>query len=212
MTFPQPDPRWTPDEVARTIRRRFLLMELLGVFLIVLGVVALSSAVIASLATTFLIGSLLLAAGGAQIAVTVAFWRRRRGGFFLGIVLGLLCLGAGFLCLTRPESSLGAITLILGGYFISSGIIRLVVSLQERFPGWGWGLVSSLSELFLGVMTLVFWPTSSLFVLGTILGVQLLFSGMTALTLGLAARRILTRTGEPRDVEHHHRPATRFQH
>jgi uncharacterized membrane protein HdeD (DUF308 family) len=212
MTFPEPDPRWTPEEVAQTIRRRFLWMELLGVFLIVLGVVALSSAVVASFATTFIFGGLLLAAGASQLAVTVAFWRRRRGGFLLGIVLGVLCLGAGLLCLIRPASSLRAITFILGGYFIGSGTIRFLVNQQERFPGWAWGLVSSLSELFLGVLTLAFWPTSSLFVLGTILGVQLLFSGMSALNVGRAVRRILTPTPEPQDVEHHHRPATRFQH
>ena len=212
MTFPEPDSRWTADEVARTVRQRSRWMEILGISLIVLGVVALSSTVVASFATTLLLGGLLVAAGAGQIAVTVAFWRRRRGGFLLGIILGALCLGAGALCLIRPASSLRAITFILGGYFIGSGTIRFLVNQQERFPGWAWGLVSSVSELLLGVLTLAFWPTSSLFILGTILGVQLIFSGTTAFNVGLAVRRILTPLPEPQAVEHHHRPATRFQH
>jgi uncharacterized membrane protein HdeD (DUF308 family) len=212
MTFPDPDPRWTTQEVAQTIRRRSWWMEALGMGLIVLGVFAISSAALASLATTFLIGGLLLAAGASQIAVTVAFWRRRRGGFALGIILGALCLGAGTLCLIRPASSLEAITFILGGYFIGSGTVRFLINQQERFPGWGWGMASSISELLLGVLAIAFWPTSSLFVLGTVLGVQLIFSGTTAFNVGLAVRRILAQPPEPTDVEHHHRPATRFQH
>ena len=62
MTFPDPDPRWTIQEVLQSIRRRSLWMEVLGLLLIVLGVIAVSSAMVASLATTFLIGGLLLAA------------------------------------------------------------------------------------------------------------------------------------------------------
>jgi uncharacterized membrane protein HdeD (DUF308 family) len=212
MTFPDPDPRWTTQEVAQTIRRRSLWMEVLGLLLIALGVIAVSSAVLASLATTLLIGGLLLVAGAAQIGVAVAFWRRRRGGFALGIVLGVLCLGAGTLCLIRPASSLAAITFILGGYFIGSGAVRFLINQQERFPGWGWGVVSAVSELLLGVLMIAFWPTSSLFVLGTILGVQLIFSGVATFNVGLAVRRILASHPEPQDVEHHHRPATRFQH
>jgi uncharacterized membrane protein HdeD (DUF308 family) len=212
MAFQDPADRWTYQEVAETVRRRSLGMEILGILLIVLGIAALSALVIASLATTLLIGGVLVMAGVGQIAAAVAFWRRRGGGFALGILLGALCLVAGLLCIGRPAAGLQALTLILGGYFVASGTARFLINMRERFPGWSWGVVSSLSELLLGVLTLAWWPHTSLFVLGTLLGVQLLFSGATAFAVGHAVRKILAPVPEPHDVEHHHRPATRFQH
>src|SRR5262245_9165810 len=176
MAFPDPAPKWTYQEVADTVRRRSLWMEVLGILLIVLGFFALAFEVAASYATTYLIGGVLLAAGSAQIILTGAFWRRRVGGFALAIILGFLCIIAGLLCLLYPTPSLVAITLILGGYFIASGIARIVVNFRERFPGWGWGVASALAELLLGVLTLGFWPSTSLIILGVILGVQLIFS------------------------------------
>jgi uncharacterized membrane protein HdeD (DUF308 family) len=212
MMFPDPGDRWTYREVAETVRRRWLWMEILGALLIVLGIISLSALVIASLATTFLIGGLLIVAGIVQTTAAVAFWRRHGGSFALGIILGALCILAGLLCIGRPAAGLHALTLILGAYFIASGAARFLINVRERFPGWSWGVVSSLSELLLGVLTLAWWPNTSLFVLGTLLGIQLLCSGTTAFAVGHAVRKILSPLPEPKDVEHHHRPATRFQH
>jgi len=210
MAFPDPDPRWTPQEVALSVRKRTLWMELLGAGLILLGVIALGFVVVASVATTIFIGVLLILAGLAQIGATIAFWDRRRGGFALGIILGCLCLVAGILCVSNPAASLQALTLILGLYFVGSGVARSIISVRERFPGWGWGIATSAAEILLGVLTLAWWPNTSLFVLGTILGVQLIFSGTTAFAVGSAIRAILAPlAGEP---ARHERPRTRFQH
>jgi len=210
MTFPDPDPRWTLQEVSNSIRKRSLWMELLGVGLIVLGVIALGFVVAASVATTYLIGILLLLAGGAHVTVAGTFWDRRRGGFFLGIILGALSIFAGILCLVYPGGSLQALTLILGCYFVGSGIARSIINVRERFPGWAWGIATSASEILLGVLTLAWWPGTSLFVLGTILGVQLIFSGTTAFAVGSAIRSILG--PRPEEPVRHERPGTRFQH
>ena len=142
MKFPDSADRWTCSEVAETVRRRSMWMEILGGLLIVLGIIALSSLVIASLATTFLIGGLLIVAGIAQTAAAVAFWRRRSGSFILGIILGTLCILAGLLCIGRPAAGLQALTLILGAYFVASGSARFLINMRERFPGWSWGVVS----------------------------------------------------------------------
>jgi len=210
MAFPDPAPRWTDQEVADTVRRRSLWMDLLGLLLILLGMTALGFVVAASFVTTYMIGGLLLAAGVGQIATTVAFWRRRRGGFLLGILLGVLCLIAGILCVAQPAATLQVLTLILGAYLIIGGVARFAINASERFPGWGWGVATALSELLLGVLTLAWWPNTSLFVLGTILGFQLIFSGTTAVAVGMTVRAILTLHDE--EPPRHERPRTRFQH
>jgi uncharacterized membrane protein HdeD (DUF308 family) len=211
MAFPDPDPRWTLQEVTATVRERTRWLELLGVGLILLGVLALGFVVLASVATTFLIGALLFVAGAAQIAAAIAFWQRRGGGFILGIILGALCVVSGVLCWINPGAGMQVLTLILGVYFVGSGIARSIINVQERFPGWGWGIATAASEVLLGVLTLAWWPNTSLFMLGAIVGVQLIFSGTTAFAVGSAVRAMLA----PRAAEetpHHERPATRFQH
>jgi uncharacterized membrane protein HdeD (DUF308 family) len=209
MTFGDPHPRWTVERVADAVRRRSLGMEVLGGALVVLGLIALSYVMIASVATTLLLGGLLLVSGVAQIAAAIAYWRRRDGGFALGVLLGGLCVVAGLCCLVFPAASLAALTLVLGCYFIATGVARVWISVRERFPGWGWAVVSALAEFLLGTLTLAGWPRSSLFLLGALLGIQLILSGVTAFLLGSTVRGILAPRGGAVETR---RPATRFQH
>jgi uncharacterized membrane protein HdeD (DUF308 family) len=201
--------RWNHQTIADVVRRRSLWMEVLGAALIALGFFALIAVESASLASVYLIGGVLLASGAAYMAATWAYWRTRSGGFATGILLGALCIIAGILCITRPAGSLVAITFVLGTYFLATGVIRLAVALYHRLPGWGWATAMAIIDLLLGFLILAWWPVSSLVVPGTLLGVQLLASGVAAVTTGAAIRGLLAPgSEEPRSG----RPATRFQH
>ena len=205
----EPGPNWTYQTIAESVRKRSLWMEILGALLILYGIIALGTAVTASFVSIFLIGGLLLAAGVTQIAATIGYWiRRRRAVFVLGLVLGSLCAVAGILCLTNPTQSLEVLTFIVALYFLASGIVRLAVTATARFPGWGWGIASAVAEALLGILILSMGPTGGLVVVGTLLGVQLIMSGISAVATGAAVRRILAPRAEP----HRGRPATRFQH
>jgi uncharacterized membrane protein HdeD (DUF308 family) len=207
MAYLDADPRWTFQAISETVRKHVRWMEVLGVVMILLGFVALSFVVTSSLVSTLLIGSLLIASGVTQIAVTIGYWQQRRGGFTVGLALGCLCTIAGILCLMNPVRSLEAITFILAIYFIGSGIIRLPITVTERFPGWGWGVVASVADILLGVLILAWWPGASLVILGTFLGIELIITGTSAFLSGMSVRKLL----EPHP-EVSHRPATRFQH
>lgn len=201
--------RWNHQTIADAVRRRSLWMELLGAALIALGLFALIAVVAASLAGVFLIGGLLLAAGALYVSMTAVYWRLHSGGFALGILLGILCGIAGILCITRPAGSLIAITFVLGTYFLTTGVVRLAAALYHRLPGWGWATAVAVVDLLLGLLILAWWPMSSFVVPGTLLGVQLVASGVAAITTGSAMRGVLASgPKEPRSG----RPATRFQH
>jgi uncharacterized membrane protein HdeD (DUF308 family) len=201
---------WSFRSVAESVRVSSRWMEVMGFVLILCGIVALGSAVAASLATTFVLGGALLTAGVLQIALTIAYWIRRRAGFSLGIILGCLCVIAGLFCLSNPAETLRVLTFILALYCISSGAVRLTITLSERFPGWGWGVVAALADAVLGILILAWWPATSLIVLGTLVGVQLIISGANAFATGHAVRRFLAPIEPHRHIPG--RPATRFQH
>src|SRR4029079_14644226 len=65
----------------------------LGILLIIIGCLAVSSAFVATLATMIFLGFVMLLAGVMEVAG--AFWVRHRGGFFLGLLMGVLLFLAG---------------------------------------------------------------------------------------------------------------------
>jgi uncharacterized membrane protein HdeD (DUF308 family) len=208
MSAFEPGPVWTYQAIADSVRRRSLWMEILGALLILYGIIALAYTVTASFVSIFLIGGLLLAAGVTQIAGTIGYWIRRRAVFVMGLILGSLCTIAGMLCLLFPAQSLEVLTFTIGMYFLVTGIVRISVTAIVRFPGWGWGVASAVAEALLGILILSMGPTGSPVVVGTVVGVQLIMSGISAVATGAAVRRILSPRGEPPG----RRPATRFQH
>ena len=81
-------------------------------------------------------------------------------------------------------------TLLLGAGLVASGIMRIILAFQLKDGApWGWVAVSGLITLLVGVLILAQWPVSSLWVLGTFLGIDLLFAGVSWLVVGLALRR-----------------------
>ena len=66
--------------------------------------------------------------------------------------------------------------------------IYLAFQMQEG-ARWGWVAFSGVITALLGLMILAQWPVSGLFVLGTFLGVDLLFTGFSWINFGLALKQ-----------------------
>ena len=88
-------PRQELRHELNALRGNWIWFVLLGVALLVLGIVALGSVVIASLAATAAIGVLLLLGGAAE--AMGAFWCRGWSGFFLELLSGVLSIVVGLL-------------------------------------------------------------------------------------------------------------------
>jgi uncharacterized membrane protein HdeD (DUF308 family) len=166
----------------------------MGVALIVLGVAAISSAFIATLATMVVFGILLLL--GAIFQVVTAFWGRGWRGFFLHMLAGILYLVAGVFLIESPAAAAVGLTLLVAAFLLVGGVFRIVVSLVERFDGWGWSLLNGIVSLLLGAAIWRQWPLDGDWVIGLFVGIEMLFSGLSWVMLGLAVRSG-TRAGRP---------------
>ena len=163
-------------------------LVVLGAALIVLGLLALGSPWVATLATAVVIGVLLLVSG---IAETVgALWSRGWNGFILHLLSGVLSLVVGLLVLRAPGDAVLALTLLLACLLTAGGIFKVVVALTTRFAAWGWPLASGIIDLILGVLIGLEWPASGVWVLGVFIGISLLFRGVNWIGLGLALRAV----------------------
>ena len=178
------------DEL-RQIGNRWGHFLALGIILIILGTLAIMFSFIASLAVALTFG-ILLAVGGV-VQIVTSFWASRWGGFFLGLVLGLLYLVAGIFMVRHPISAIEAITLVMAFAYMVGGIMRIAFGATHRVVGAGWVLVNGIISLVLGIWIWVMWPWKTLWVPGLFVGIDLLFLGWSWVMLGAAVK-----PGQPR--------------
>ena len=72
----------------------------------------------------------------------------------------------------------------------ADGILRIVISFKLKpVNGWGWMLAGGILNLVFAMMVGWQFPASSLWVVGTLVGVSLISAGSTTITLAGAARK-----------------------
>jgi uncharacterized membrane protein HdeD (DUF308 family) len=152
----------------------------------IVGFVALSSAVVSTLASVLVFGILLMVGGVVQIVN--AFMARSWKGFFGHLFVGLLHFVVGEILFEHPQVAAEALTLLLAAAFLVGGAIQLVHGLMESFPGRGWVLLSGFITLLLGISIWRQWPESSLWIIGVLIGIDLVFSGWSWVMLGLTVK------------------------
>jgi uncharacterized membrane protein HdeD (DUF308 family) len=167
-----------------SLRESRVLLIGMGIVLILLGAVAIGSSFIATYATVLVFGMLLLL--GAIFQVFTAFWGRRWRGFFLHLLAGVLYFIAGLFMIENPVAAAVGLTLLVAACLLVGGILRIIFSVAERFDGWRWMLLNGLVSLLLGFSIWSQWPLSGQWVIGLFVGIEILFSGLSWLMLGLA--------------------------
>ena len=151
---------------------------------------AIVSPAIAGMAVTAFFGWLLIFSGILHLAY--AWQAGRPGAVVWEILLGILYGGIGFYLLARPVAGLESLTLALAFYLVLEGVLEFVLSFQLRpLPGSGWLLFDGIVTLVLAAMIGSAWPISSVWAIGTLVGVSMFFSGITRLMLSAAVRRIV---------------------
>ncbi|MFO0947500.1 MAG: HdeD family acid-resistance protein [Planctomycetota bacterium] len=181
----------TPEEldVLRKSRGWFFLM---GFVMLLSGSLAISWSCMTTLtiAVTWMLGWILLVSGAAEI---VSSFRAGKGsGRLVHLFLGILYALVGLMVIDQPVDSAIIFTRFIAIFLIIGGIFRIVISLLDRFPGWGAVLLNGIVTFALGLMIYRQWPASGLWVIGMFFGVDLILNGwawiMLAVALGKPAR------------------------
>ncbi len=105
------------------------------------------------------------------------------------LLAALLYLVVGGGTVLMPLLSLEWWTLLIGCAILSAGIIRAGVAISLwNTPGRFWRCFNAIISLVLGVMIIWSWPESSAWLIGTLIAVEMIFSGWTLMFLALAPR------------------------
>ena len=161
----------------------------LGILFIVLGMIGVAGQTLFSFISINVLGAFLIVGGVLQGAHAL----KSHGWKSVGIqaLLAVMYIAAGIYSWAFPIPALEVITLWLAAIFFVTGFLRLVSAFQHRLFGeWFWLVLSSAISILLGVMIMNSFPSSSLWLPGLLIAVELLLQGWSMLFLGLAARSL----------------------
>lgn len=183
---PIPEKPGSLGSIIERLRHRWGWFVAVGVLITLLGLAALLLVVSATIASVFAIAIFMIVAGGAEIVMgfNAHNWCR----FFLWIFGGLAYVVVGAFALAQPLMAAAVFTLVLGASMAATGFIRIYVGTHlgpgARAPVIFAGFVTSA----VGIIILIGWPANSFVVLGLLLGLDLMFWGVSWIALGLRLR------------------------
>ena len=160
----------------------------LGILLVVLGFIGLGMTVGLTLASMFFLGFLFIIAGLAQ-TVDVFKCHHWKGIVGHALIAVLYILGGG-LVIYDPVLASAIVTALLAWMFIIIGITRIIMAVVLRHAsGWGWLLFGGLTAIILGILILMQWPYSALWIIGMFIAIELIVNGWTYIFMSLGMRR-----------------------
>ena len=159
-----------------------------AVVLIVLGAVALCMPFATGISVSVFVGLVIIFSGFAYAAY--AFAASGAGGFIWRFLVGIVyVLGGGYLVF-HPQLALESLTLVVAAIFFMEGVMETIVFFQFRdLPGAGWTLFDGIVSLVLAFLIWRGWPSTSSWVIGTLLGINLIVGGVIRLTYSVSARK-----------------------
>ena len=161
-----------------------------GILLIILGILAVSSPLIAAVAVNIVLSWLIVVAG--VVHLITAFHTERAGGLFWRTLVGLAYIFFGIYLISRPAVGVLSLTLVLATLLVIAGIFDIVQFFQVRSRARsGWILADGIISVLLGLLIYAHWPSSSFWALGTLVGVGMIVSGVTRVMLSLTVRRVI---------------------
>ncbi len=161
----------------------------LGLLEIIVGVLIMATPLAGGLAVTVIVGLGLMLAG--IFRIVAAFHADSFGSGALGFLWGLLLTVAGFHIFTNPGLGLLSLTLVLTMVFFASGLTQIIVAFKMKpHEGWGWMLVGGAVAVLLSIMVWRQFPFSGVYLVGTLVGINILFNGISTLVVGRAARKL----------------------
>ena len=163
----------------------------LAVLMIVLGFAAMFKPFAAGLSISLFIAWIIVFSG--VVHIVYAFAAGSAGSFLWRTLIGVAYIVGGMYLLKNPSIALASFTLMLAVILIAEGLFQLITFFQLRvLPGSSWILLDGILTLILGGLIAYPWPGSSLWAIGTLVGVNLIISGFTRLMFSVAARSLIS--------------------
>jgi len=187
MTYPLDPVPFPHDRAAlERLHHRWGWIVLFGAVVALFGLAALILTISATVASVFMIALFMIIAGGSEVAMGIS--SRDWAHFFLWILAGLFYIVAGAFALAQPFVAAAVFTLALGIAMLATGLMRIYFGARMAKGLRGLVILAGIVTSIVGLFIILGWPANSLFILGLLLGLDLLFWGSGWVAFGLRLR------------------------
>lgn len=165
----------------------------IGILLIILGIAAIAIPTISTIFAETWVAVILISSGFAKLVY--ATQTRHQGGFLWKLLLSGLYIATGVMLFVYPRTGILTLTLLLGSFLLTEGTFELILAFRLRpQQNWTWVLGDGIITLILGAMVWFQWPFNAPWLLGTLVGVSVLFTGVSRLMLSWNTRSALSQS------------------
>jgi uncharacterized membrane protein HdeD (DUF308 family) len=189
MSMTTPELGRLRSDISTSVREYWGVFLFEGVVLLLLGILAVLVPVIATLTVTFAFGWIFLISG--LIGLVTTLHARRAPGFWWSLLSAVLGVIVGVLLLVWPITGAISLTLLLAAFFTAEGILSIMYAIEhkrEMSGRWGWLLVNGVVDLGLAAIILIAFQTSASWVLGLLIGIDMVLGGTALIVIALEAR------------------------
>jgi uncharacterized membrane protein HdeD (DUF308 family) len=174
----------------QTVKRASGFSIFLSILLIICGLLAILLPIEMSIGVVIVIAWLLMISGVFQFIH--AFRSSGVGHILWKIVVALIYFATGLCLYMRPGIGIASLTFVIILFLVAEGLIDIIFYFRTRNIGAsGWILFDGIITLILGLMIWAHWPSGSLWVIGFLVGINMIMTGTTRLMLSLTVRRAL---------------------
>lgn len=157
----------------------------LGILFIILGCIGLGMAIGLTIVSMIFFSVLLIVAGISQF-IDVFKHREWKGMIWQSFIAVLYIVG-GCIVFYDPLLASSLITILLAGVLIVLGLTRIIMAIALRKEqGWGWLLFAGLTAIVLGLLIIMQWPVSGLWVIGMFIAIEMIVTGWTYVFIALS--------------------------
>lgn len=174
--------------LAQNINKKSGWVVALGILQIIFGALALSFVGLVSMVSVIYLGVAFMVCGISEFIYGIK--NRAHGDMWFHLLWGSLATVCGYIIVNNPAENLVVLTVLIAVLFLAGGIVELVGSVTERFANWGWFALNGMVGIFAGYVILRNPVINSLWLIGTLVGIQMLFRGFAWLSLGMTGRRV----------------------
>ena len=159
-----------------------------GIVMLICGIAAIALPLVSGIGVVIIVAWVVLVAGVSHLFL--AFHTHSVGGVLWQILLALIYGAAGVFMLMNPVAGLVTLTLVLAVFLLIEAALETALYFQVRGKvNAGWVLFDALVTLVLAILIWSQWPSSSLWFIGTLVGISLIFSGISRITLASAMKK-----------------------
>jgi uncharacterized membrane protein HdeD (DUF308 family) len=176
--------------IRKSIRRHWRMFLIEGIILLILGLAAIALPPIAGIATALVLGWLFLLGG--IVGLIATFGQRNAPGFWWALLSAAVSVLAGGILLANLAQGVATLTYVLIAFFVIDGIIIIVMAFEHRreLSGrWEWMMLGGVMDLILAGIIIAGLPGTLAWALGLLVGIDLVFSGITLIAMAMSARQ-----------------------